>query len=65
MKVAIIGAGITGLVAGYRLLQAGHEVTIFEKEKELGGLLGSFKIEGRVWRKPIIIFLKPINILSN
>ena len=42
MKVAIIGAGITGLVAGYRLLQAGHEVTIFEKEKELGGLLGSF-----------------------
>ncbi|MEK7527496.1 MAG: FAD-dependent oxidoreductase [Patescibacteria group bacterium] len=47
MKVAIIGAGITGLVAGYRLLQAGHEVTIFEKEKELGGLLGSFKIEGK------------------
>lgn len=47
MKVAIIGGGITGLVAGYRLLQAGHEVTIFEKEKELGGLLGSFKIEGK------------------
>lgn len=46
-KIAIIGGGITGLVAGYRLLQAGHEVTIFEKEKELGGLLGSFKIEGK------------------
>ena len=46
-KIAIVGAGITGLVAGYRLLQAGHEMTIFEKEKELGGLLGSFKIEGK------------------
>ncbi len=45
-KIAIVGAGITGLVAGYRLLQQGHQVTIFEKEKELGGLLGSFKIEG-------------------
>ena len=47
MKIAIIGGGITGLVAGYRLLQIGHEVIIFEKEKELGGLLGSFKIEGK------------------
>ena len=45
MKVAIIGGGITGLVAGYRLLQKGHKVTIFEKSNELGGLLGGFKIE--------------------
>lgn len=43
-KIAIIGGGITGLVAGYRLLRKGNEVTIFEKEKELGGLLGGFKI---------------------
>lgn len=43
-KIAIVGGGVTGLVAGYRLLQKGNEVTIFEKEKELGGLLGGFKI---------------------
>jgi protoporphyrinogen oxidase len=44
MKVAIIGGGITGLVAGYRLLQKKHKVTIFERSDELGGLLGGFKI---------------------
>lgn len=43
-EIAIIGGGITGLVAAYRCLQKGNEVTIFEKEKELGGLLGGFKI---------------------
>lgn len=45
-KIAIVGGGLTGLVAGYRLLQMGHEVTIFEKEKELGGLAGGFEING-------------------
>ncbi len=43
MKIAIIGAGITGLTAGYRLSQKGHQVTIFEKEKFSGGLAAGFK----------------------
>lgn len=51
MKVAIIGGGITGLVAAYRLLQKGNEVTIFEREKELGGLLGGFKLENTYLEK--------------
>ena len=38
MKIAIIGAGFTGLSAGYSLQQAGHDVTIFEKDQEPGGL---------------------------
>jgi len=42
-KFAIIGGGITGLVVGYRMLQKGHKVTIFEKSNDLGGLLGGFK----------------------
>lgn len=46
MKVAIVGGGITGLVAAYRLLQKGNKVTVFEKSESLGGLLGGFKIEG-------------------
>jgi protoporphyrinogen oxidase len=44
MKIAIIGAGLTGLVAGYRLSQKGHEIIIFEKSNDIGGLMGGFKI---------------------
>lgn len=45
-KVAIIGAGIGGLAIGYELSKKGYEVTVFEKEKEIGGLLSDFEIEG-------------------
>lgn len=38
MKIAIIGAGITGLSAAYRLTQAGHSVTIYEASDTPGGL---------------------------
>lgn len=42
MKIAILGSGITGLTAAYRLLQNGHEVTLFEKEDSIGGLAIGF-----------------------
>jgi len=45
-KIAIVGGGIGGLIAGYKLAQKGNKITIFEKEKELGGLISDFKIEG-------------------
>lgn len=38
MKIAIIGAGFTGLASGFKLSKAGHKVTIFEKEEIPGGL---------------------------
>lgn len=38
-KVAVIGSGPAGLAAADQLNQAGHEVTVFEKDKEVGGLL--------------------------
>ena len=50
-KVAIIGAGIGGLTAGYELSKKGYKVTVFEKEKEIGGLLSGFKIEGESLEK--------------
>lgn len=38
-KVAIIGAGPSGLSAGYYLSIMGHDVEIFEQRKHLGGML--------------------------
>jgi NADPH-dependent glutamate synthase beta subunit-like oxidoreductase len=38
-RVAIIGAGPTGLTAAYFLKRKGHEVEVFERDKEIGGLL--------------------------
>jgi len=49
MKIAVIGGGFTGLTAAYYLAQKGYKVTIFEKEKDLGGLAAGFKNEKWNW----------------
>ena len=36
-KVVVVGAGMAGLVAGYELQRAGHEVTILEARNRIGG----------------------------
>ena len=38
-KVAVVGSGPAGLAAAQQLARAGHEVTVFEKNDRVGGLL--------------------------
>jgi NADH-quinone oxidoreductase subunit F len=38
-KVAVIGAGPTGLTAAFYLAMLGHDVTVFEERSEAGGML--------------------------
>jgi len=56
-KVAVIGAGPAGLSAAYDLIQLGYEITVFEKEKEAGGLLRfaipGFRIDKKGYDKEI------------
>jgi predicted NAD/FAD-dependent oxidoreductase len=41
MKIAVIGAGISGLTAGRGLANAGHEVVVYEKSGGYGGRLAT------------------------
>ena len=38
-KVAVVGSGPAGLAAAQQLARAGHDVTVFEKNDAIGGLL--------------------------
>ncbi len=52
-RVAVIGAGYTGLTIAYRLAEHGYQVTIFDKENEVGGLAAGFRLDGvpleKIW----------------
>ncbi|WP_435009068.1 glutamate synthase subunit beta [Tundrisphaera lichenicola] len=51
-KVAVVGSGPAGLAAAQQLARAGHDVTVFERDDRIGGLLRygipDFKMEK--WR---------------
>ena len=38
MKIGIIGGGLMGMALARSLSSKGHSVTVFEREKQLGGL---------------------------
>ena len=51
-RVAVVGSGPAGLAAAQQLARAGHEVTVYERDDRIGGLLRygipEFKMEKRV-----------------
>jgi NADPH-dependent glutamate synthase beta subunit-like oxidoreductase/NAD-dependent dihydropyrimidine dehydrogenase PreA subunit len=51
-KIAVIGAGPAGLSCAYYLALDGYQVTVFEKQKKLGGMLTlgipSFRLEKEI-----------------
>jgi glutamate synthase (NADPH/NADH) small chain len=50
-RVAVVGSGPAGLAAAQQLARAGHDVTVFERDDRIGGLLRygipDFKMEKR------------------
>ena len=49
MKIAVIGAGFTGLSAAYQLLKEKNDVYVFEKDPEPGGLAIGYKEKKWNW----------------
>ena len=64
-KIAVIGAGPAGLSCAYYLAVKGYPVTVYEKEKELGGMLTlgipSFRLEKDVIKAEIKV-LKDLGV---
>ncbi|HEY5652611.1 MAG TPA: FAD-dependent oxidoreductase [Acidimicrobiia bacterium] len=46
MRVAIVGAGMSGLVAANDLVAAGHDVVVFDKGRAVGGRMASKRFAG-------------------
>ena len=45
-RVAVIGAGITGLTAAWELQQAGITPVVFERSSRIGGVIGAMRSDG-------------------
>jgi len=50
-KVAIIGAGFTGLSAARTFAEAGYDVQVFEKEETIGGVCSDYEKDGCIIQK--------------
>jgi glutamate synthase (NADPH/NADH) small chain len=69
-KIAVVGSGPAGLAAAQQLNRAGHKVTVFERDDELGGLLRygipNFKLEkGIIDRRIAILIAEGIKFKTN
>jgi oxygen-dependent protoporphyrinogen oxidase len=48
MKAVVVGAGIAGLAAAFRLKQAGYQVTVYEAGQRIGGRMSTERRDGHV-----------------
>jgi glutamate synthase (NADPH/NADH) small chain len=69
-SIAVVGSGPAGLAAAQQLNRAGHHVTVFERDDELGGLLRygipNFKLEkGIIDRRIDILEREGITFKTN
>ncbi|TQD73770.1 hypothetical protein C1H46_040707 [Malus baccata] len=48
-RVAVVGAGVSGLAAAYKLKSHGFDVAVFEAEGRAGGKLRSVSRDGLIW----------------
>lgn len=51
MNIAILGGGIAGLGVAYYLSKSGFKVDVFEKEKQVGGIAESYRIDNKFIEK--------------
>lgn len=58
-KVIIVGAGIGGLATAVRLLSRGYDVTIYEKERNLGGKVNVLESKGFKFDLTASILMNP------
>lgn len=49
MRIAIVGAGFTGLTSAIELLERGHQVVVYEVSDRPGGLAAGFRAKGWEW----------------
>src|SRR3989338_2506078 len=45
-SVVVIGAGLAGLTSAYELVKSGKEVTVIEKNSDVGGLARTISVSG-------------------
>ncbi|MDR0771201.1 MAG: protoporphyrinogen oxidase [Burkholderiales bacterium] len=48
-EVIVVGAGVSGLVAAYRLMKKGHRVRVLEAAPQAGGVMVSGRRDGMLW----------------
>ena len=67
-KVAIIGAGLTGLTTAFYLKKAGIRFCVFEKEKRVGGVIQTVSEDGFTYEKGpnsgVISFPETVELLE-
>jgi protoporphyrinogen oxidase len=46
MRIAVVGGGLTGMTAATKLAEGGAQVVLYEADRNLGGVAGSFEVHG-------------------